>query len=86
MDPKQMLKSNWEDAQGRVKQAWGALTNDDILKAQGNWDQLVSTIRAKTGESVDTVEQKLDSILDVIKSKGAPAKGDDEPADDKPAE
>lgn len=78
MDAGQLLKTNWEDAQGRVKEAWGALTDNDVLKSQGNWDQLVSTIRAKTGESVDTVEQKLNSIIDTIKVKGAPQPSEDE--------
>ena len=77
MDAKAQLQAQWEDAQGRIKQAWGSLTDDDLLKARGNWDQLVATIRSKTGEGVGAVEEKLNSILDTVKSKGAPTKEDD---------
>jgi hypothetical protein len=42
------------------------------LQAQGNWDQLVATIRGKTGEGMDVVEQKLNQILDTISAKGKP--------------
>jgi uncharacterized protein YjbJ (UPF0337 family) len=72
MDNKTQLKANWEEARGRVKKAWGALTDDDLLQAQGNWDQLVATIRGKTGEGMDVVEQKLNQILDTISAKGKP--------------
>ncbi len=80
MDAKAQLQAQWEDAQGRIKQAWGSLTDDDLLKARGNWDQLVATIRNKTGEGVGAVEEKLNSILDTVKSKGAPSKEDDSSA------
>ena len=75
MDAKAQLQAHWEDAQGRVKQAWGSLTDDDLMKARGNWDQLVATIRSKTGEGVDVVEEKLNSILDTMKSKGDDSTG-----------
>lgn len=79
MDPRTQLKAHWDDAQGRVKQAWGALTDDDLLKAQGNWDQLVAAIRSKTGESIDAVEKKLNGIIDAIGAKGEPKQKDESP-------
>jgi uncharacterized protein YjbJ (UPF0337 family) len=79
VDAKAQLKAQWEDAQGRVKEAWGSLTDDDLMKARGNWDQLVAAIRSKTGEGVDTVEEKLNGILDTMKRKGNASPGDDAP-------
>jgi uncharacterized protein YjbJ (UPF0337 family) len=55
------------------------LTDDDLVKARGNWDQLVATVRRKTGESADAVEEKLNSILDTGQRKGAPSQDDDSP-------
>jgi uncharacterized protein YjbJ (UPF0337 family) len=77
VDAKAQLQAQWEDAQGRVKEAWGSLTDDDLMKARGNWDQLVATIRSKTGEGADAVEEKLNGILDTIKRKGDSSAGDD---------
>jgi uncharacterized protein YjbJ (UPF0337 family) len=72
MDGKMQLQAQWEEARGRVKKAWGALTDDDLLQAQGNWDQLVATIRRRTGEGIGAIEQQLNAILDTISTKGKP--------------
>ena len=64
------LQAQWEDVQGRVKKAWGALTDDEILQSEGDWDQLVAKIRSKTGESLQAVEGKLNEILDVARQSG----------------
>jgi uncharacterized protein YjbJ (UPF0337 family) len=62
MDSMQM-EGKWEQARGRVKEAWGDLTDDDYDKAEGNWDQLVGTIREKTGETKEAVEEKMKDIF-----------------------
>jgi uncharacterized protein YjbJ (UPF0337 family) len=57
------LEGKWEQAKGRIKEAWGDLTDDDVTRAEGNRDQLVGTIREKTGETVEAIESKLDDIF-----------------------
>jgi uncharacterized protein YjbJ (UPF0337 family) len=49
-------------AKGKVKQAWGDLTNDDRLRAEGRKDEVsgnvqeaVGQIRRTTGEAIDAV-------------------------------
>jgi uncharacterized protein YjbJ (UPF0337 family) len=32
---------------------------DERLRFEGKWDQLVGTIKEKTGESMDAIERKL---------------------------
>lgn len=63
MRDRMQMQGKWEQARGRVKEAWGALTDDDVDRAEGNWDQLVGTIREKTGESKEAIERKLDDIF-----------------------
>lgn len=58
------LEGNWEQMRGRVREAWGSLTDDDVARSEGKWDQLVGTIRERTGESLDTIERKLNELLD----------------------
>ena len=53
----------WDQARGRVKEAWGALTDDDLDRTEGKRDRLVGVIKEKTGESVDTIERKLRDIF-----------------------
>lgn len=68
MDGKRMqLEGNWKQAKGRVKEAWGSLTDDELDEAEGNWDQLVGKIQTKTGEAVDAIERKLGEIAESFK-------------------
>jgi uncharacterized protein YjbJ (UPF0337 family) len=62
-------QGQWDKVKGRVKEAWGALTDDDLDRTEGKFDQLVGTIREKTGESVDAVENKLRSLIDRAEEK-----------------
>jgi uncharacterized protein YjbJ (UPF0337 family) len=65
MDDSDRLETEgkWDQARGRVKEAWGALTDDDIDRTEGKKDRLVGVIKEKTGESVDTIERKLRDIF-----------------------
>lgn len=48
-----------EDAKGRVKEAAGALTDDDKLKREGRADQASSSVKEKVEDAVDSVKDKL---------------------------
>ena len=61
------LKGKWEQAKGRVREAWGSLSDDDVERTEGRWEQLVGTIRERTGESVQSIEGKLNDLLDKTK-------------------
>lgn len=60
------LKSEgkWDQAKGRIKEAWGALTDDDLDRTEGKFDRLVGTIKEKTGDTADAVERKLHELFD----------------------
>lgn len=66
MADRKQLESRWDEMKGRVKQAWGALTDDEMTEMEGRWDRVVATIRRKTGESIDTIENKLDEMIDSL--------------------
>ena len=38
------VKGNWKQMTGKVKEEWGDLTDNDILEAEGDRDQLVGKI------------------------------------------
>lgn len=67
------LEGNWKQAKGRVREAWGALTDDDLDEAGGNWDLLVGKIQEKTGEAVDVIERKLGEIAESFKNMAGKA-------------
>jgi uncharacterized protein YjbJ (UPF0337 family) len=64
MDANDRMKfeGKWDQMRGRVKEAWGALSDDDLDRTEGKWDRLVGTIKEKTGETADAIERKLASM------------------------
>ena len=36
----QQFKGNWKQLKGKVKQTWGDLTDDEVTKINGEYDQL----------------------------------------------
>jgi uncharacterized protein YjbJ (UPF0337 family) len=63
-DTKMRFEGRWQNVRGRVKEAWGSLTDDELDKTEGKWDQVVGTIKRRTGQASDAVEAKLKSFLD----------------------
>ena len=62
-----------DELRGRLKESWGALTDDDVDRAQGQWDQLIATIRERTGESIETVTTKINQLIDTAQDMGRPS-------------
>lgn len=60
-------EGRWDQLKGRVKSAWGDLTDDDLEHVDGDRDRLVGRIKEKTGEAVDAIEIKLDGLLEALK-------------------
>lgn len=58
----QVFKGNWTEIRGRVKEKWGTLTDDDLVMAEGDIDQLIGIIQRRTGESREKVEHDLDQL------------------------
>ena len=47
---------------GKIRETWGDLTDDDVEKAHGNWDQLIGTIKQRTGEAEDSIRERLNRM------------------------
>jgi uncharacterized protein YjbJ (UPF0337 family) len=58
------FEGKWDQMKGRVRESWGALTDDDLDRTQGKWDQLVGLIKEKTGENAEEIERRLDDMMD----------------------
>ncbi len=57
------IKGNWKQLQGRFKQQWGKLTDDDLTKAEGRSDVLVGKIQERYGKSKDEAKREFDSFI-----------------------
>ena len=59
----QILKGNWTELKGKVREKWGQLTNDDLDVIAGRRDQLVGAIQKRYGRALDDVEREVDAFL-----------------------
>ena len=60
----QVLRGNWNEIRGKLRERYGQLTNDDVQQYEGNVDQLVGLIQRKTGESREAIEHYLDKLTE----------------------
>lgn len=67
MDLKQ--EGIWNQFRGRVKEAWGVLTEDDLDRTEGKFDRIVGTIQEKTGEGIDSIEDKLSDMIESFRER-----------------
>ncbi|WP_374165401.1 CsbD family protein [Arcticibacter sp. MXS-1] len=53
------LKGTWNELKGKVKQAYGDLTDDDLTYEEGKEDELYGRLQNKTGKTRDEVVEWL---------------------------
>ncbi len=58
----QQARGNWKQFKGRLQEAWGALTNDDLDRYEGRREQLEGFIQEKTGEAREAIRKRLDEL------------------------
>jgi uncharacterized protein YjbJ (UPF0337 family) len=65
MDEKLRLRieGRFDELKGRVVEAWGVITDDDVARANGQADQLMGIIKRRTGETAEAIEAKFDELL-----------------------
>lgn len=57
------LEGQWGQIKGKIHERWGQLTSDDLQQFKGNAEQLVGVIQEKTGESRETVNRFIESLM-----------------------
>jgi len=62
------MGSQFDEMKGRAKEAAGALTDDEDLKAEGKADQAGSKIKEAAQKVKDTVDDGVDAAKDKAKS------------------
>lgn len=58
------LKGKWNQVKGEIKKKWAAITDDDLLQAEGNLDKLVGKIQERTGEQKEAIHKALDRMME----------------------
>ena len=59
-----ILKGNWKQLHGQVKEGWGDLTDDDLAKIDGKRENLVGVLQTKYGYAKERAENEVDQHLE----------------------
>ena len=54
-------EGRWDELSGKIQKNWGKLTNDEIAETEGDISLLIGKIKEKYAESVDNIEQTIQS-------------------------
>lgn len=56
------IKGNWNELKGKMKSAYGNLTDDDLRFEEGQEDQLLGKLEQKTGKTRDEVVKWIKNL------------------------
>ena len=60
----QQMEGSWKRFKGRLKEAWGSLTDDELDRLEGRRDQLEGLIEQRTGEARENVRKEIDRLTE----------------------
>jgi uncharacterized protein YjbJ (UPF0337 family) len=58
-----ILQGKWKQLKGRVKQRWGELTDDDLDRVEGNYQELIGIVQEKYGRSRAEAEAEVREFM-----------------------
>lgn len=58
-----ILKGQWKQLRGRVKAAWGQLTDDELDEIDGEREVLIGKIQSRYGYNRMKAEQEVDRFM-----------------------
>lgn len=58
------MSGKTEEVKGRIKEAAGALTGNDKLRAEGKTDQAIGKVKQVAEKAVDEVKQAVKKVSD----------------------
>jgi uncharacterized protein YjbJ (UPF0337 family) len=55
-----IIKGNWTQAKGKMRETWGNLTDDDWDQVEGDREQLVGRLQERYGWAREEAERRAD--------------------------
>jgi uncharacterized protein YjbJ (UPF0337 family) len=60
------IAGSWKQFQGKVREKWGKLTDDDLTVVAGKRDQLSGALQRRYGIAKDEAEKQLDDFVNTL--------------------
>jgi len=66
------LQGNWQQLQGKFREQWGKLTDDDLTQSQGRAEVLIGKLVERYGMKKDEAAQKFNQYLEKLEDSHHP--------------
>jgi uncharacterized protein YjbJ (UPF0337 family) len=60
---KDIFEGKWKQMQGQAKEWWGKLTDDDLERVGGKFDQFVGLLQEKYGYTREYAEEEINQRM-----------------------
>jgi uncharacterized protein YjbJ (UPF0337 family) len=57
-----VIKGNWNELKGKLKQKYGNLTDDDLIFSEGKEDEMLGRLQKKLGKSNEEVRKLISNL------------------------
>jgi uncharacterized protein YjbJ (UPF0337 family) len=64
-----ILAGQWKQIRGQVKQTWGKLTDNDLDRISGRFEELVGLVQERYGYARDKAEKEVTHFIDQYNMK-----------------
>ena len=64
-----VLAGKWAQARGQVKQMWGKLTDNDLDRINGRFDELAGLVQERYGYTRDQAEREVTRFIEQFNMK-----------------
>ncbi len=64
-----VMVGKWKQVRGMVKQWWGKLTDNDLNRISGRYEELVGLIQERYGHTRDQAEKEVARFMEQLKLK-----------------
>lgn len=61
-----ILKGQWKEFKGKLRERWGELTDNDVEEINGNQEQLVGKLQQRYGMARERATTEVNSWLEMV--------------------
>lgn len=59
---RQLIKGNWNEIKGKLKQKYAELTDDDLVYEEGKEDELYGRLQKRVGKAKDEIAREIEKL------------------------
>ena len=56
------LKGSWNQVQGKLKQKYAQLTDDDLMLVEGKEDELIGRLQKRLGKTKEDIQTEIENL------------------------